>query len=102
MPPRACQIAREARTDGRVARRVERQHLAVRRERGLQVGEPEPGLDDRGQVARLVLEHARRRMSPERLGGLQRSRSVRSGDSALTFYVRLQTSDNFVLHTSTF
>jgi len=50
----------------------------------------------------LVLEHARRRMSPERLGRLQRTRSVRSGDSALTFYVRLQTSDNFVLRTSTF
>ena len=50
----------------------------------------------------LVFEHARRRVSPERLGRLQRTRSVRSGDSALTFYVRLQASDNFALRTSTF
>jgi 16S rRNA (guanine(966)-N(2))-methyltransferase RsmD len=50
----------------------------------------------------LVLEHARRRMSPECLGRLQRTRSVQSGDSALTFYVRLQTSDNFALLTSNF
>jgi 16S rRNA (guanine966-N2)-methyltransferase len=34
----------------------------------------------------LVLEHARRRASPERLGRLQRTRDVRSGDSALAFY----------------
>jgi 16S rRNA (guanine966-N2)-methyltransferase len=34
----------------------------------------------------LVLEHARRRVSPERLGGLVRSRDVTSGDSALTLY----------------
>jgi 16S rRNA (guanine(966)-N(2))-methyltransferase RsmD len=34
----------------------------------------------------LVLEHARRRASPERLGGLVRSREVASGDSALAWY----------------
>jgi 16S rRNA (guanine(966)-N(2))-methyltransferase RsmD len=36
----------------------------------------------------LVLEHARRRMSPERLGNLARSREVTSGDSALSFYTQ--------------
>jgi 16S rRNA (guanine966-N2)-methyltransferase len=36
----------------------------------------------------VVLEHARRKMSPERLGGLTRSREVASGDSMLSFYVR--------------
>ena len=34
----------------------------------------------------MVFEHARRRMSPERLGRLHRVREVRSGDSALAFY----------------
>jgi 16S rRNA (guanine(966)-N(2))-methyltransferase RsmD len=34
----------------------------------------------------LVLEHARRRPSPEQLGRLRRSREVTSGDSALAFY----------------
>jgi len=34
----------------------------------------------------LVLEHSRRRVSPERLGRLQRTRDVTSGDSALAFY----------------
>jgi 16S rRNA (guanine(966)-N(2))-methyltransferase RsmD len=34
----------------------------------------------------LVLEHARRRPSPEQLGPLRRTREVRSGDSALAFY----------------
>jgi 16S rRNA (guanine966-N2)-methyltransferase len=34
----------------------------------------------------LVLEHARRRLSPERLGRLVRAREVTSGDSALAFY----------------
>src|SRR5262249_28759170 len=34
----------------------------------------------------LVLEHARRRLSPERAGRLRRTRSVTSGDSALAFY----------------
>jgi len=34
----------------------------------------------------LVLEHARRRPAGERLGALQRSRDVVSGDSALAFY----------------
>ena len=33
----------------------------------------------------LVLEHARGRMSPERLGRLQRTRDVTSGDSALAY-----------------
>ena len=33
-----------------------------------------------------VLEHARRRSAPERAGRLIRSRTVVSGDSALTFY----------------
>ena len=37
----------------------------------------------------LVLEHARRRMSPERLGRLQRTRDVTSGDSALALYSQL-------------
>jgi 16S rRNA (guanine(966)-N(2))-methyltransferase RsmD len=34
----------------------------------------------------LVLEHARRRMAPERSGRLLRTRDVTSGDSALAFY----------------
>jgi 16S rRNA (guanine966-N2)-methyltransferase len=34
----------------------------------------------------LVLEHARRRPSPEAAGGLVRVRQVSSGDSALSFY----------------
>jgi len=34
----------------------------------------------------LVLEHARRRMSPPSAGDLRRMRIVRSGDSALSFY----------------
>ncbi len=37
----------------------------------------------------LVFEHARRRMSLERLGRLQRTRDVTSGDSALAFYSTL-------------
>jgi len=37
----------------------------------------------------LVLEHARRRVSPERLGRLQRTRDVTSGDSALALYSKL-------------
>ncbi len=36
----------------------------------------------------LVLEHARRRPAPERVGDLVRAREVVSGDSALAFYVR--------------
>jgi 16S rRNA (guanine(966)-N(2))-methyltransferase RsmD len=36
----------------------------------------------------LVLEHARRRPSPERAGPLVRTRVVTSGDSALSFYER--------------
>jgi 16S rRNA (guanine(966)-N(2))-methyltransferase RsmD len=39
----------------------------------------------------LVLEHARRHMSPERLGGLTRTRQVASGDSTLSFYVQAAT-----------
>jgi 16S rRNA (guanine(966)-N(2))-methyltransferase RsmD len=46
-----------------------------------------------GQAARwlsaagvLVLEHARRRVSPSSAGGLARTRVVHSGDSALSFY----------------
>ena len=35
----------------------------------------------------LVLEHARRAASPHRAGGLRKAREVRSGDSALSFYV---------------
>jgi 16S rRNA (guanine966-N2)-methyltransferase len=35
----------------------------------------------------LVVEHARRRRSAERVGTLQRTREVVSGDSALAFYV---------------
>jgi 16S rRNA (guanine(966)-N(2))-methyltransferase RsmD len=34
----------------------------------------------------LVLEHARRRMSPPDAGGLTRTRVVHAGDSALSFY----------------
>ena len=34
----------------------------------------------------LVLEHARRRVSPHRAGDLTRTRVVHSGDSALSFY----------------
>ena len=34
----------------------------------------------------LVLEHARRRLSPPAAGGLVRTRVVQSGDSALSFY----------------
>jgi 16S rRNA (guanine(966)-N(2))-methyltransferase RsmD len=34
----------------------------------------------------LVLEHARRQVSPERAGGLVRTRLLHSGDSALSFY----------------
>jgi 16S rRNA (guanine966-N2)-methyltransferase len=37
----------------------------------------------------LVLEHAKRRPSPEQLGRLGRSREVTSGDSALAFYEAL-------------
>ena len=34
----------------------------------------------------VVLEHAKRRESPERAGGLRRTRVLISGDSALSFY----------------
>lgn len=34
----------------------------------------------------LVLEHARRRQAPERVGALTRTRDLISGDSALAFY----------------
>jgi len=37
----------------------------------------------------LVLEHARRRVSPPSAGGLARTRVVHSGDSALSFYRHL-------------
>jgi hypothetical protein len=40
----------------------------------------------------IVLEHARRRSSPERLGPIVRSREVTSGDSALSFYEAIQHS----------
>jgi 16S rRNA G966 N2-methylase RsmD len=36
---------------------------------------------------RLVLEHARRRASPERADGVHRVRVLTAGDSALSFYV---------------
>ena len=36
---------------------------------------------------RLVLEHARRRVSPEAAGGVRRVRVLTAGDSALSFYV---------------
>jgi 16S rRNA (guanine(966)-N(2))-methyltransferase RsmD len=35
----------------------------------------------------LVLEHARRRAAPEKVGGLSRTRDLVSGDSALAFYI---------------
>jgi 16S rRNA (guanine966-N2)-methyltransferase len=41
----------------------------------------------------LVLEHARRRPSPDSAGSLSRTRGVTSGDSALAFYERAVTSD---------
>jgi 16S rRNA (guanine966-N2)-methyltransferase len=40
----------------------------------------------------IVLEHARRRSSPERLGRIVLSREVRSGDSTLSFYEAIQHS----------
>jgi 16S rRNA (guanine966-N2)-methyltransferase len=36
----------------------------------------------------LVLEHAKRRPAPDSAGGLNRTRAVTSGDSALAFYER--------------
>jgi 16S rRNA (guanine966-N2)-methyltransferase len=41
----------------------------------------------------MVLEHARRRSSPARLGPVGRTREVISGDSALAFYAKHQTPD---------
>jgi 16S rRNA (guanine966-N2)-methyltransferase len=41
----------------------------------------------------LVLEHARRRASPEAVGQLVKTRDLISGDSALAFYARAVTSD---------
>ncbi len=35
----------------------------------------------------LVLEHARRRQVPERVGRLVKTRDLMSGDSALAFYL---------------
>jgi 16S rRNA (guanine966-N2)-methyltransferase len=43
-------------------------------------------LSERG---RLVLEHSRRRASPEQSGGLRRTRMLTAGDSALSFYDRI-------------
>jgi 16S rRNA (guanine966-N2)-methyltransferase len=34
----------------------------------------------------LIVEHDRRRTAPERVGGLARARELRSGDSTLSFY----------------
>ena len=42
---------------------------------------------------RLVLEHSRRRISPEAADGLRRTRILTSGDSALSFYDRLTVPD---------
>jgi 16S rRNA (guanine966-N2)-methyltransferase len=36
----------------------------------------------------IVLEHARRRVPPEPVDGLARTRTLTSGDSALTFYLK--------------
>jgi 16S rRNA (guanine(966)-N(2))-methyltransferase RsmD len=47
------------------------------------VGQVAPWLSAAGVV---VLEHARRRVSPHNAGGLARMRVVHSGDSALSFY----------------
>lgn len=41
-----------------------------------------------GDATLLVIEHARRDTAPERAGRLARTRTVTSGDSALTFYRR--------------
>ena len=54
---RPVQVARDAAADRRIARRVEREHLAVLREPSLQRGQPEPGLDGAREIAGLVLEH---------------------------------------------
>jgi 16S rRNA (guanine966-N2)-methyltransferase len=50
---------------------------------GAAVGQAAPWLSATGV---LVLEHARRRVSPPSAGGLARMRVVHSGDSALSFY----------------
>jgi 16S rRNA (guanine(966)-N(2))-methyltransferase RsmD len=42
----------------------------------------------------LVLEHARRTMSPDCLGELTRTRELTSGDSALSFYERDAATDS--------
>jgi FAD/FMN-containing dehydrogenase len=52
------EIACEAGADRRVAGRVEREHLPVRSEASLELGEADAGLDDRRQVAGLVLVDA--------------------------------------------
>jgi len=38
---------------------------------------------------RLVLEHSRRRASPEEAGAVRRTRILTAGDSALSFYDRI-------------
>ena len=65
VPRRAVAVAtrpgqplREAGADGRVAGRIERQHLATLGEHRAEGREAKAGLDGRGQVARLVLEDA--------------------------------------------
>jgi len=42
---------------------------------------------------RLVLEHSRRRDSPEIAGALRRTRILTAGDSALSFYDRFTSTD---------
>ena len=55
---RAREILREAGADRRVARRVEREPLPGRGERGREGREADAGFDGAGEVARLVLEDA--------------------------------------------
>ena len=55
---RAREILREAGADRRVARRIEREALAGRGERGREGREADARLDRAGEVARLVLEDA--------------------------------------------
>ena len=56
---RAREIEEQAVAERRIAGRVEREPLPVGPERGLQLRQAQPGFDDAGQVARLVLEDPR-------------------------------------------
>ena len=47
-----------------------------------------------GEATLIVLEHAKRDGSPEEIAGLTRTRALTSGDSALSFYTRLNADAN--------